>query len=239
MEDRDGRSPLVDNSEKRTAMDRAGISQYAWYEFCRTTVAMGAILGFRIRYFGQNNIPKKGGILMVANHQSHLDPPLIGAGCPRQMNFVARKTLFDIPILGPLIAKLRAIPIDRDGMGISGIKESLRRLKHGEPILLFPEGTRSQTGEIAPFLPGFTALAIRSKAAIVPAAIDGAYQAWPRSRKFPLPGRVDVCFGPPIEPELVKQLSERDLLQTVETRVRECLDDLRRQRRVRSAGRQK
>jgi 1-acyl-sn-glycerol-3-phosphate acyltransferase len=194
---------------------------------------LGAVLGFRIRYFGQKNIPAEGGFLMVANHQSHLDPPLIGAGCPRQLNIIARKTLFDIPILGPLISQLRAIPIDRDGMGISGIKESLRRLKHGEPILLFPEGTRSKTGEMASFRPGFTALAVRSNVPIIPAAIDGAHQAWPRNRKFPLPGHVDVLFGPPVPPHLVRTLSERELLETVEQRVRECLEELRQQRKDR------
>jgi 1-acyl-sn-glycerol-3-phosphate acyltransferase len=213
-------------------MERADLLPFIWYEFCRTIIALGAILGFRIRYFGQGNIPRKGPFLMVANHQSHLDPPLIGAGCPRQMSFVARKTLFDIPILGPLIANLHAIPIDRDGMGISGIKESLRRLKHGDPILLFPEGTRSKTGEISQFRPGFTALAVRSKAAIVPVAIDGAYQAWPRSQHYPLPGWVDVYYGRPIEPETVKGLDDRQLLNLVEQRVRECFDELRRRRKA-------
>ena len=212
-------------------MERAELLPYIWYEFCRTLIALGATLGFRIRYYGQRNIPQTGPFLMVANHQSHLDPPLIGAGCPRQLSFVARKTLFDIPILGRLIANLHAIPIDRNGMGISGIKESLRRLKHGEPILLFPEGTRTRTGEISRFLPGFTALAVRSKAAIVPAAIDGAYQAWPRSQPFPFPGWVDVYFGPPIEPETVKALDDRQLLELVEERVGECFAELRRLRK--------
>ena len=211
-------------------MNRDALIDYSWYEFCRTTIALGATLGFRIRYFGQNNLPKKGGFLMVSNHQSHLDPPLIGAGCPRQMSFVARKTLFDIPILGPLINRLHAIPIDRTGMGISGIKESLRRLKHGDPILLFPEGTRTKTGEIGSFLPGFTALAVRSKVPIVPAAIEGAYQAWPRSHNFPRPGQVDVWFGRPIEPAVIQKLDERELLQTVEQQVRQCFTDLRHQR---------
>ncbi len=208
------------------------ISQRLIYNFFWTLFRLAGMLVCRLRFYGFENIPKEGGVLAVANHQSHLDPPFIGCGFPRRMNFLARRSLFDVPYIGRLIHMLDAIPIDRDGFGISGIKESLRRLKQDEVVLIFPEGTRSWDGEIAELRPGFTTLAVRSKASILPIAIDGAFQAWPRTRGYPLPGVVCVRFGKPISPDEYASLDDAALLALVETRLRECLAELRAQRKV-------
>lgn len=201
------------------------------YELFRCPFALGFVSGFGIRYYGQTNIPREGGFLLVSNHQSHLDPPAVGAGVWRQMNFVARKTLFDNRVFGWIIRNIRALPIDRDGLGLGGLKEALRRLKSGEPMVLFPEGTRSPTGEIQPFLPGFTALAIRGKVPVVPAAIDGAFDAWPKGRSFPIFGhKIRVMYGEPISVNEVKALGDRELVAETERRVRECLARLRAMR---------
>jgi len=193
-----------------------------WYSFVRRTVYLGGVLAYRARHFGRQNVPKSGPVLVVSNHQSHFDPPLVGAGCPRRLNYLARETLFHVPLLGRLIGTLDAIPIDREGLGLAGLRESLRRLKHGEMLLIFPEGTRSHDGRIAPFQAGFTALAARSGAAILPAAIEGAYAAWPRWRKLPRPGTILIRFGQPLGPEEIAGRPERELVAVVEQRVREC-----------------
>ena len=221
--------------QSETVIALRRLAQWCWYELLKDLIYIGAVLVYRIRYWGRGNIPRRGPILMVANHQSHLDPPFIGAGCPRHINFLARQTLFDIPVLGKIIATVNAIPLDREGVGLHGIKESLRRLKRGEGLMVFPEGTRTPDGEIAKFRPGFTALAVRTGAAIVPTAIEGAFQAWPRSQKYPGPSTVDVCYGPPLTADDIKRLSERDLLEEVERRVRACQAELRERRRA--AGR--
>jgi 1-acyl-sn-glycerol-3-phosphate acyltransferase len=144
--------------------------------------------------------------------------------------------LFDIPLLGRIIATVNAIPIDRQGGSLGGIKESLRRLKRGEGLMVFPEGTRSPDGGIQRFLPGFTALAVRTGAVIVPAAIEGAYDAWPRTQSFPGPADVDVCYGPPISAEEIKQYQERELLEEVERRVRACHAELVKRRTLQGRG---
>jgi len=200
-----------------------------WYEFLKRVLQLAAILGYRVRHSGLHNIPVEGGVLVVSNHQSHFDPPLVGIGCPRRMNYVARDTLFRFAPFGRLLSSVDSIPIDREGIGLGGIKESLKRLKRGEMVLIFPEGTRSPDGEIHPFRPGFTALAVRSKAALLPVAIEGAFQAWPRWQKFPGLGRIRVHFGEPILPGEFAGRDERDLLAEVERRVRECQAALRRQ----------
>jgi 1-acyl-sn-glycerol-3-phosphate acyltransferase len=199
----------------------------AWYRLVQRSVQLLAVVVYRVRYSGWHNIPAEGGVLVVSNHQSHLDPPLVGIGCPRQMNFMARETLFRFAPFGRLIYSIGAFPLDREGVGLGGIKEALKRLKRGEMVLIFPEGTRTRDGNIARFRPGFTTLAVRSKAAILPVAIDGAFEAFPRSSNWPGPGRIRVHFGKPILPVEYAGCDERELLIEVERRVHECQTQLK------------
>lgn len=198
-----------------------------WYEFSRFVVRAAAALFFRIRYSGSEGIPRTGPVLIVSNHQSHLDPPLIGAGVPRTISYLARQSLFRSRFFSGLIRSYGAIPLDLDGNPLPGLKESLRRLKCGDALLIFPEGTRTPHGELQPFERGFTALARRSQAVIVPAAIEGAFRAWPRRRRFPRPGRVRVHFGSPLTPDDYRDWSEDRLVAETEARVKECLNLLR------------
>jgi 1-acyl-sn-glycerol-3-phosphate acyltransferase len=140
---------------------------------------------------------------------------------------LARESLFRFAPFGRFIYSIGAIPLDRDGVGLSGIKEALKRLKRGEMVVVFPEGTRSKDGKIAPFRPGFTTLAVRSKAAILPVAIDGAFEAYPRWRKFPGPGRIRVHYGVPLTAAELEGRDERELVNEIEDRVRKCQDLLR------------
>src|SRR3954465_10656424 len=185
---------------------------------CRTVAVW--LYGFGIE--GRDHWPATGGGLICANHQSMFDPPLVGLTCPRRMNYLARDTLFRVPILAPLIKFLDAIPIDREGVGLSGLKETLRRLKAGELVLIFPEGTRTRDGEVAPLKPGFIAVARRSRVPLIPVGLDGAYQAWPRTAKFPRTGRVAVVIGEPIAAEQVAAMSDDDLLAELEQRILTC-----------------
>lgn len=191
-----------------------------WYAFSKFWIRLGLMLAFRVRYTGVNNVPMEGPVLLIANHQSFLDPPLVGAGLPRMMNSLARKSLFRFAPFAWLIRSYNAIPLDLEGTALGGIKETLRRLKDGEVVLLFPEGARTPDGEIAPFMSGFTTLAARSRASILPVAMEGAFQVWPRTRRFPRLGHIHVHFGVPISPEEAKRLGERELVAEIERRVR-------------------
>jgi 1-acyl-sn-glycerol-3-phosphate acyltransferase len=210
-------------------MNQQSLLSRLWYKFMRMMLQIFALLMFQVRHSGKKNIPAEGSVLVVSNHQSHLDPPLVGMACGRHMNFVARGSLFNFGPFGRVINSLNAIPIDREGIGLSGIKESLKRLKRGEMLLIFPEGTRTPDGQIKPFRPGFTSLAVRSGAAILPVAIEGAYQCWPKSQKLPRPGKIRVHYGKPILPQEYAGMDERDLLVLVEKRVRQCHDEVLRE----------
>jgi len=203
-----------------------------WYELLRDGVCLIGSLAYGLRYSGRENVPRSGPVLVVSNHQSHFDPPVVGAGCPRRLNYLARKTLFRFAPFRWLISSVDAIPIDREGLGLNGIKESLRRMKRGEMVLIFPEGTRTHDGEVGTFRPGFTVLAARTKAWILPAAIEGAFAAWPRRQRFPGRGTIHVHYGEPIPPEQVAAWDERELVAEVQRRVRECHAMLRKRRQM-------
>ncbi len=206
-----------------------------WQALLKFLARLTAVAVFRIRCRGERLIPPAGGGLVLSNHQSNLDPVLVGLCCERRLNYVARQTLLTFAPLRWLLNSLDAIPIDRDGTGLGGLKETLRRLKREELVLLFPEGTRTKDGEVHALKPGFCALARRAEVPLVPVAMDGAFDAWPRQRKFPRPAVIHVQFGEPIHPEHVKLLSDEQLLLEVETRIRECHALARRTRR-RAAG---
>jgi len=180
------------------------------------------LLAFRFRCLGRQHLPEDGGALICANHQSFLDPVLVGTTCDRRLNYIARKTLFRFGAFARLISFWDAIPIDQEGSGLGGIKESLKRLRRGELVLIFPEGSRTEDGEVAEFKPGFCSLARRGRVPVVPLAFDGAFDAWPRWRPFPVPAPICICIGEPLSCELIKSLTDEELVAEVRQRVLGC-----------------
>ncbi|MEE3219254.1 MAG: lysophospholipid acyltransferase family protein, partial [Planctomycetota bacterium] len=189
-----------------------------WHMFCRAIFC----IGWQMRVRGRRFEPADGGVLVLSNHQSYLDPMLVGVSLDRRLNYLARKTLFNFPPLGWLISSLNGIPLDREGLGLSGVKETLRRLKRGEMVLVFPEGTRCRDGEVGALKPGFVALARRGRVQLLPVGIDGAFDAWPRSRAFPAPSAINIELGQPISPGEIRQFSDDELVAEVERRIRCC-----------------
>jgi 1-acyl-sn-glycerol-3-phosphate acyltransferase len=198
------------------------LPQRLWYSFLRVLCRFLGVLLFRIRCEDRCHIPAAGGVLVVSNHQSHLDPILVGLACDRRMNYLARETLFRFAPLRWLIQSLDAIPIDREGLGLAGLKETLKRLKREEMVLIFPEGTRTRDGLVAELKPGFSVLAKRTGVPLLPVAIEGAFAAWPRWQMFPRPGVVQVQFGRPISPAEAAACDDRQLVTLVQQRIEEC-----------------
>ena len=184
------------------------LSSRLWYGVTKRVVRSVATFVLGARYTGIRNVPAVGPLVVVSNHQSHFDPPLIGSGFPWRLNYFARKSLFRSAAFGWLLTSFDAIAVDRETSPLSGIRETLRRLKRGEAVLMFPEGSRCWDGQIGPFMPGFALLAMRSRAAVLPAAIEGAFRAWPRWNRFPRPGTIHVHFGHPIPAEQVGSMTE-------------------------------
>jgi 1-acyl-sn-glycerol-3-phosphate acyltransferase len=181
---------------------------------------------FRYRYWGRGNVPPTGPVLLVANHQSHLDPVLVGIACPRQLKYLARIGLFFWPF-SLWIRSLGAVPIDRDRGSIGGIKTTLRLLSQDQAVVVFPEGSRTPDGQLHPLLPGFCLLARRSGATIVPVAIDGAYNAMPRGSYYPLPRSIGLVFGPAIRSDEFSDWTDKQIIEVVSRRIATGLDELR------------
>jgi len=196
------------------------LALFLWYRFVQLVCATLAevVLGWRAT--GQQNIPDTGAVLLVSNHVSFLDVFFVGIPLRRQLNYVARSTLF-LPILGALIRSVGGFPIQREGIGASGMKETLRRLKAGGVVTLFPEGTRSPDGEIGPLKPGIAALAARVRVPVVPAGLAGMFEAWPRTRRFPVPHPIRIHYGAPILPAELAGLDTEAVTALIRDRMRE------------------
>ena len=181
-------------------------------------------LGYRAR--GQERLDEAEGGLVLANHQSFLDPLLIGLPLHRPISYVARDSLFTIPVIGWILRNTYVMPISRESASSASLRETIRRMQHGYLVGLFPEGTRTETGEVGPFKPGFVALIRRAKLPVYPVGIAGAFQALGRKSWFLKPTRVRVVVGEPISVEELAQFAGRDkddaLIEFVRSRVIEC-----------------
>jgi 1-acyl-sn-glycerol-3-phosphate acyltransferase len=152
---------------------------------------------FRVEGRGTEHVPAQGPVLLVANHSSLLDPPLVGGVAPRQLSFMAKAELFRVPLFGALIRRLNARPVRREGADAGALRTALRVLQEGGVLLMFPEGTRGPEGALREPKPGAAMLAVMSGAPVVPVFIQGSGRAWPRGRTLPRPAKVRVTFGPP------------------------------------------
>lgn len=194
----------------------------AWYRFIQYTVAALLAVLWRWRATGRDNVPRHGGVLLVANHVSFLDVFVMGMPLGRPLNYVARSTLF-ISGLGLLMRSVGAFPIQREGMGASGVKETLRRLRSGGIVTLFPEGTRSADGELGPLKQGIAVLVSRAGVPVVPAGIAGTFESWPRSRLIPFPSPVRIHYGRPITPEEIAGMPSEAVTALIRERIAESL----------------
>jgi len=198
-----------------------------WYWVARFMCQVFALLFFRYRVYGRRHVPREGAFIIAGNHQSFLDPVFHGIGAPRRLLFMARDTLFRSRLFGGLIRSTNAIPVSRDRADIGAIKLVLAELKKEHGVCLYPEGTRSADGKITALKPGFGLLCRRSKAPVVPAVVDGAFECWPRHRKLFSPGPVMVCFGRPLSPEQIRRMSNEELADWLTQTLRQMQHDCR------------
>ncbi|MBT5018089.1 1-acyl-sn-glycerol-3-phosphate acyltransferase [Planctomicrobium sp.] len=182
-------------------------------------------LWFRFQAKGYKNLPQ-GGAMLLSNHQSFLDPLLIGVLLKRPVSFLARDSLFRIPVVGWILKHTYVMPISRKSAGTESMKKSIARLDHGFYVGLFPEGTRTEDGSVGKVKPGFIAMIRRSEVPIVPVGIAGAYEAMPRKSNFVRPVKIRLVYGEPISLEEISELSkkgnEKQFAELVQQRIIDC-----------------
>jgi len=169
-----------------------------WYRFWQQMAFVVFVFVFGLRVYHRHRFPRTGGVLVVANHQSYLDPMLAAAGMPRPLHPMARESLFRFAPFAWLIRSLHAFPVERGTADLGAVREALRRLRGGAVVLMFPEGTRTRDGSVGPLHGGPVAIAARAGVPIVPMVIDGAFEAWPRARRLPRPCPIRVACGRPV-----------------------------------------
>jgi 1-acyl-sn-glycerol-3-phosphate acyltransferase len=182
---------------------------------CRTLGV--ALFGVRVRF--AEPLPATGGLIVLSTHQSHLDPLLLGLATDRRLSSLARSSLYRFKPFGAVITALDAVPIDREASAVAAMKVVIRRLQDEAAVIVFPEGTRTATGRPGEIRSGFALLAKKARVPIVPVAIVGAYECWPRTRLLPRTGRIRLEFGRVISVDQVESLDERMLVATCSERL--------------------
>lgn len=178
--------------------------KYRWSPSLRLYRVTRSLLGpivkayFRASWSGVDHIPPSGAVVLACNHLSNLDPVLLGAACPRQINYLAKIELFRVPVLGSLIQQYGAIPLKRSASDPDAMRLVEQVLEHDQVLALFPEGTRSRDGRLKPFRFGAARLALKHNTHLVPAAIVGTDRAMPAGAKFPKRTGVKIAFGQPL-----------------------------------------
>lgn len=193
------------------------------YWFVYTFARLFFRLFFRLQVHGLEHFRPGAGII-AANHVSLYDPEVVSISCPEEVHFLAKESLFRIPVLGKLIRILNSHPISRDSSDVATFRLIIRLLQEGKKVILFPEGSRSDDGDIQPLEKGLPFLVHKAKCSIFPTYVSGAFEAWPRSRKFPkLWGRIRCYFGPPIEWSEFENMEKKEAMQAINERTHAAL----------------
>ncbi len=185
---------------------------------------------YRYRAWGAHRVPGDGPVLLVSNHQSFLDPIAVGLACHhRQFCALARSTLFEHAFFDWLIRGLNAIPVVQDSADKGAMRRCIEVLNDRQALLIFPEGARTLDGATQPFAPGTMLLIKRARPLVVPVAIEGAFDAWPRQQSRPrLSGRIHVRYGDPIDPGALIDMGAKDALRFLQERIEAMRCDLAR-----------
>ena len=182
---------------------------------------------FRLEIYGSTHF-RSGSGLIAANHNSNYDPPVLSISCPEEVHFLAKESLFRIPLLGRLIKILNTHPVSRDATDVQTLRQMIQILSEGKKLIIFPEGSRSFDGGLQPFERGLSFLAQRSKCTIFPAYISGTYEAWPREKKIPkFFGKIRCVFGSPIEWEDFESMPKREAERLLTARSEKAIRDLK------------
>jgi 1-acyl-sn-glycerol-3-phosphate acyltransferase len=184
---------------------------------------------FDLKVSGIAHVPRTGGVLLVSNHQSFLDPILLGVRLPRSLSYMARSELFEVnPVFTWLIRSLGAFPVRQTGSAAGAIKEAVERLQEGWALNIYPEGSRTETGEIGPMEKGVALVIRKAKVPVVPVAIDGSYEAWRKGTTIFRPHPIRLLFGPPMD---LAGKRPDEIVGTIDRTIRGLFEQLRARRR--------
>ena len=196
----------------------------AW-RFAQVLARILTTLLFDLKVDGLANIPARGGVLLVSNHQGNLDPVLLAVRLTRPVNFIAKSELFESR-LGRWLLRcvFNAFPVRQGTADVAAVKETIARLQEGHVLNLFPEGARTVSGEIGPMLRGVGLIVRRARVPVIPVAIAGSFAAWPKHRRYFRPRPVRLRYGPPLN---LDKLNPDEIVATIDRTLRQMFDEMR------------
>ena len=224
---------------RRRQPGRSALSVIFWWVVVSNFTLLLLKLFYRIRLIGKEHIPETGPAIFIANHQSFLDPCIVGVlTMDRPFSSLARASLFRNPFFAWIIRQLGAVPINQ-GRGHAGaLRTALGELDAGRTVLLYPEGSRTPDGRMHEFQRGALLLIKKAKAPIIPIALEGAHDVWPIGRSMPRPtGRLAVKAGEPIDPETLMREHGDAPMEFLRSGIDQMRAELRDELRQRSGGR--
>ena len=184
------------------------------------------LFGFQVKH--RERIPTEGSLILAMNHESYLDPPLAGISCDREIFYLARKTLLEWPILGPIFPHLNVIPVDQERADMSALKSLIKVVRAGNASVIFPEGSRTLDGKLQEAQPGLGLVIAKTLAPVVPMRVFGAYQAFPRGGRPRLFSPIRLVVGEPMHftAEDLKGREGRELYQHLSDRVMRVIEGI-------------
>lgn len=181
-----------------------------FYRFGRALIKLLNLILYNIHVEGEENIPETGGFILCPNHISNYDPLAVATHMKRQVHFMAKAELYKNFIFKKVMLALGTIPVDRGKVSLETLKESLRVLKNGEILGIFPEGTRVKNGERKKPMEGFVVFALKTKSPILPVHIEGEYKFRGKINiKFGKPIELNEYYGKKVKPEEMSKISEK------------------------------
>jgi 1-acyl-sn-glycerol-3-phosphate acyltransferase len=192
-----------------------------FYRIVRWILTTGSRLLWRVKVIGIEQVPQSGGFVLAPSHRSMMDIPFLAVVTPRRVRFMGKVEVFKIPVIGTLFTWLGGFPVQRDGTDRKAVRDSIELLHAGEPLVVYPEGTRQHGHAIQPLQPGAAYLAIRAGVPIVPVGIAGSEEIFrSHGTKIPRFKRVAIVVGDPIQPpERTSGVVKREVVDEVTNRL--------------------
>ena len=182
---------------------------YRWSQRCLGAAFTGLC---ELEAYGNEHVPREGGVLLLSNHVSYLDPFIVGTTARREFYFMARDSIFSVPVIGNLLALHNAYPVKRGTADRRALKYTISLLKDGHAVLIFPEGTRSKDGNLGKARDGVSFIIHNAGVPAIPVYLSGANYLMPRWSKWIRPAKLSTHFGPPIDFSEARKIQDKRLM---------------------------